>query len=98
MAKAKQDKSQSEAKSAAKSKEKEKVERTPVELSTGKMTTDPTTTITCAKRGCTEKRVIKKQDSFQVKFCLEHQKEHRNSLRRDRRKKKAAEKKAAEKK
>jgi hypothetical protein len=73
--------------------DKEKTEREQVELSTGKLTTDPTTTITCAKRGCSTKRVIKKQDAFQVKFCLEHQKEHRNKLRRERRQKKASAKK-----
>lgn len=61
----------------------------PVTLSTGKVTTDPTIEITCAEKGCTKKRVIKKQDAFQVKFCLEHQKENRNKLRRERRKKTA---------
>lgn len=58
----------------------------PVTLSTGKVTTGPTVDITCAEKGCTKKRVIKKQDQFQVKYCLDHQKEHRNKLRRERRK------------
>jgi hypothetical protein len=62
---------------------------TPTTLSTGKVTTDPTVEITCAEKGCSKKRVIKKQDKFQVKFCLEHQKENRNRLRRERRKKNA---------
>lgn len=59
----------------------------PVQLSSGKMTTGPTVTITCKEKGCNEKRVIKKQDQFQVDYCIPHQKEHRNRLRRERRKK-----------
>lgn len=59
----------------------------PVTLSTGKVTTGPTVEIKCAEKGCNETRVIKKQDQFQVKYCLTHQKEHRNRLRRERRKK-----------
>jgi hypothetical protein len=58
-------------------------------LSSGKIAKGETVTITCAKRGCREKRVIQVQDKFQVKFCLPHQKEHRNELRRERRKAKA---------
>lgn len=42
------------------------------------------TTITCAKRGCKAKRTIKVQDAFQVKFCVEHQKEHSRERRRER--------------
>jgi len=68
-------------------KTKEKKTAPPVTLSTGKIATGPTVEITCAQKGCTKKRVIKKQDKFQVKFCIEHQKENRNKLRRERRKK-----------
>ena len=65
----------------------------PTTLTTGKVTTSPTVEITCAEKGCKEKRVIKKQDAFQVKYCIPHQKENRNKLRRDRRAAKAKAKK-----
>lgn len=80
-----------------KKKEKEKPERKPVTLSTGKVTTDPTVEIKCAEKGCTETRIIKKQDQFQVKYCLKHQKEHRNRLRRERRKKNGSKTKTKQK-
>lgn len=75
-------------KSSGKTKEAKPAPK-PVTLSTGKVTTDPTVEIKCAKKGCTKTRIIKKQDKFQVKFCLEHQQENRNKLRRERRKKNA---------
>lgn len=55
-------------------------------LSSGKVAHGPTVEITCSKRGCGTKRTIMKSDKFQVKFCLEHAKEERNRLRRERRK------------
>jgi hypothetical protein len=42
------------------------------------------TTITCQKRGCKVKRTIKVQDAFQVKYCVEHQKEAAAERRRAR--------------
>lgn len=83
-----------ESKTADKPAEKKKKERKPVKLSTGKITTDLTVEISCANAdknvdGCQKKRVIKKQDEFQVKFCISCQNLNRNKLRRDRRKKKA---------
>jgi hypothetical protein len=56
-----------------------------VVLSTGKVANGPTLEITCKEKGCTEKRVIRRQDKFQVRYCLTHQREHRNELRRKRR-------------
>ena len=60
-------------------------EKKAVKLSSGKIAHGPTTTITCVEPGCTEKRVIMKQDEFQATRCLDHQKDHRNKLRRDKR-------------
>ena len=50
-----------------------------------------TVTIICANDHCKAERVIKVQDQFQVKFCPDCQREHRNARRRQLR----AEKKAA---
>lgn len=62
-------------------------------LSTGKEAHGPTTTIRCqhitSDGKCGADRIIQVQDIFQVKFCIEHQKEERNKLRRERRKNKA---------
>lgn len=64
-------------------------------LSTGKVAHGPTCTIKCQHKEkgklCGTERVIQVQDKFQVKFCIDHQKEERNRLRRERRKAKAAE-------
>lgn len=51
-------------------------------LDTGKLATGPTTTIKCVD--CGLPRVIKVQDAFQVKRCVEHQKAHRLAKRRER--------------
>ena len=65
-------------------------------LTSGKVVRGKVITITCAERGCTNKRTIKPQDRFQVRRCLEHQKEHRNALRAKRlREKRAEDRKAA---
>jgi adenine-specific DNA methylase len=58
-------------------------------LSSGKVAHGPTTTINCKAKGCDATRVIQVQDKFQVKFCIEHQREERNRLRRERRAAKA---------
>ena len=47
---------------------------------TGRPLIGPTTTIQCVD--CGKTRVIKVQDKFQVERCAQHQKEHRNELRR----------------
>jgi len=52
----------------------------------GKPLPGKTTVITCGKRGCKVKRTIKVQDAFQVKFCVEHQKEAAREKARARRK------------
>jgi hypothetical protein len=59
-------------------------------LDTGKVAVGPTTTIKCVD--CGKERTVKVQDAFQVKRCVEHQKEHRLAKRRERnaRKRKAS--------
>lgn len=51
-----------------------------------------TTTINC--EDCGKERVIKVQDAFQVKRCVECQKKHRNRRRAERRREKRAQEKA----
>lgn len=51
-----------------------------------------TTTINCVD--CGKERVIKVQDAFQVKRCIECQKKHRNRRRAERRREKRAQEKA----
>jgi len=38
--------------------------------------------IRCTERGCKRTRIIHVQDQFQVRRCVECQKEHRNAIRR----------------
>lgn len=93
VSKAEFEKAQGKAKAETKATDKPKTQdRKPVELSTGVMTTDEVITIKCKNASkkskpdaCVGERVIKKQDKFQVKFCVPCQKENRNELRRNRR-------------
>lgn len=57
---------------------------------TGKALIGPTTTIKCEV--CQAERVVKVQDRFQVKRCVEHQRAHRNALKREKRAKAKASK------
>lgn len=67
-----------------------------VKLDTGKEVPESqTTVITCSKKGCKNTRRIKKQDVFQVKFCVEDQKEHRKAIRREKLRAKRAAARAA---
>lgn len=50
---------------------------------TGKALFGPTTTISCVD--CGASRVVKVQDAHQVTRCAQHQREHRNALRREKR-------------
>lgn len=42
------------------------------------------------EKACGQERRIKKQDQFQVRFCTEHQKEHRKRIRREKLRRKRA--------
>jgi hypothetical protein len=61
---------------------------------TGKILIGKTTEITCQWKGCSEKRIIKPQDAFQVKYCVTHQKESRKLAQKAKRQARAADRKA----
>lgn len=68
-------------KEARPSKKEEKAAPEKTELSTGQVATGKTITIKCQWKGCKNTRVIKPQDAFQVKYCVEHRDEHAREKR-----------------
>lgn len=72
----------------------EKMDQPVTVAPTGKTLVGKTIEITCSKRGCSTKRVIKPQDKFQVKFCVPHQEDHRKEVRRAKQKAKTAARRA----
>lgn len=55
-----------------------------VELSSGaRAPKSQVVEITCQRSDCSNKRLIKKQDVHQVKYCVEHQQENRKAIRRE---------------
>lgn len=71
---------------------KEKVVYEPVTLSSGKVVTAPTCTITCVE--CGAERIIKIQDKFQVTRCIPCQNKYRRKKTYENKKAKVAEAKA----
>lgn len=84
-----------EAPKKAKKEKEPKPEPVEVTLSSGKVTTGPTCTITCDE--CGAERVIKIQDKFQVTKCLACQKKALNKKRYESRKRNLAKKREAAK-
>jgi len=57
---------------------------------TGKILKGKTVQVACQWEGCTRTRIVKPQDVFQVRYCVQHQKEHRKALTRAKQRAKTA--------